>query len=70
MLQDKLNQLKDAVSDREFQKTLIQQVVKMVVVTTAISVTSFVLKTTESSISKAFESQKDLMIDIATPKVE
>lgn len=69
MLKDKFNQFKDAVADPEFQKKVIQQVVKAVVVTTAIAVTSAVLKHSESAISAAFESKKDLLQHIATPEM-
>ena len=70
MFNEQLSKIKDAVSDPAFQKKVIQQVVKMVVVTTAVAVTSYVLRQAESGISAAFENYKDDVIDIATPSIE
>lgn len=67
MLKDKFQQLKDAVSEPEFQKKVIQQVVKAVVVTTAIAVTSAVLKYSEAGIAAAFENRKEMIQDALTP---
>lgn len=64
MLKDKFQQFKEAMSDVDFQKKVAQQVVKAVVVTTAIAVTSAVLKYTEAGISQAFESKKELIEDV------
>jgi len=67
MLNNQFQQLKDALSDPEFQKKMVQQVVKAVVVTTAIAVTSSILKYTERGIATAFENKKELLNDMLSP---
>lgn len=59
MLQEQIKKVKDAVSDPEFQAKVIQGVVKAVIITAAIGVTSAMVKHSDTAITNWFEANKD-----------
>jgi hypothetical protein len=59
MLQEQLTKVKNAISDPEFQTKVIQGVVKAVIITAAIGVTSAAIKHSDTAITNWFEANKD-----------